>query len=218
MLLLVLLLHTDHNGMYLLALKESFFSLTHHLIDYRSGRDLKLRLWLLLLVLLLLLLLTDHNGMYLLALLSFIMTLLPRQIWWPILGHVGTLFLPVLQIAAVVIGWKIGQYIMLGEWPNDNNKLVPLPKKVLSLNFFRPFDDPKSLTETETKSFAETMHQQVCVTWKCAFSVPGNMKQSLTRNRAYGDHQMIFFVSPLHGTGVFFFKSSRFPRIDKKSI
>jgi hypothetical protein len=69
-----------------------------------------------------LLLLTDHNGMYLLALLSFIITLLPRQIWWPILGHVGTLFLPVLQIAAVVIGWKIGQYIMLGEWPNDNNK------------------------------------------------------------------------------------------------
>ncbi|CAN5971887.1 unnamed protein product [Sphagnum jensenii] len=65
---------------------------------------------------------SNHNGMYLLALLSFIMTLLPRQIWWPILGHVGTLFLPVLQIAAVVIGWKIGQYIMLGEWPNDNNK------------------------------------------------------------------------------------------------
>ncbi|CAM6048020.1 unnamed protein product [Sphagnum compactum] len=64
---------------------------------------------------------SNHNGMYLLALLSFIITLLPRQIWWPILGHVGTLFLPVLQIAAVVIGWKIGQYIMLGEWPNDNN-------------------------------------------------------------------------------------------------
>ncbi|CAK9877684.1 unnamed protein product [Sphagnum jensenii] len=65
---------------------------------------------------------SNHNGMYLLALLSFIITLLPRQIWWPILGHVGTLFLPVFQIAAVVIGWKIGQYIMLGEWPNDNNK------------------------------------------------------------------------------------------------
>ncbi|CAK9228307.1 unnamed protein product [Sphagnum troendelagicum] len=65
---------------------------------------------------------SNHNGMYLLALLSFIITLLPRQIWWPILGHVGTLFLPVFRIAAVVIGWKIGQYIMLGEWPNDNNK------------------------------------------------------------------------------------------------
>ncbi|KAH9558667.1 hypothetical protein CY35_06G019600 [Sphagnum magellanicum] len=65
---------------------------------------------------------SNHNGMYLLALLSFISTLLPRQIWWPILGHVGTLFLPVLQIAAVVIGWKIGQYIMLGEWPNDDKK------------------------------------------------------------------------------------------------
>ncbi len=86
------------------------------------------------------LLLTDHNGMYLLALLSFIVTLLPRQIWWPILGHVGTLFLPVLQIAAVVIGWKIGQYIMLGEWPNDNNnKLVPLAKESLVFEFFQTF-------------------------------------------------------------------------------
>jgi hypothetical protein len=118
---------------------QSFFSLTHHLIHYRSGRDLKLRLLLLLLVLLLLLLLTDHNGMYLLALLSFIITLLPRQIWWPILGHVGTLFLPVFQIAAVVIGWKIGQYIMLGEWPNDNNKLVPLATKSLVFEFFQTF-------------------------------------------------------------------------------
>jgi hypothetical protein len=139
---LLLLLLTDHNAMSLLALKESFFSLTHHLIDYRCGRDLKLRLLLLLLVLLLLLLLllTDHNGMYLLALLSFIITLLPRQIWWPILGHVGILFLPVLQIAAVVIGWKIGQYIMLGEWPNDdNNKLVPLAKKSLVFEFFQTF-------------------------------------------------------------------------------
>ncbi len=91
------------------------------------------------LLLVLLLLLTDHNGMYLLALLSFISTLLPRQIWWPILGHVGTLFLPVLQIAAVVIGWKIGQYIMLGEWPNDDNKLVPLAKKSLVFEFFQTF-------------------------------------------------------------------------------
>ncbi len=40
LLVLLLLLLTDHNGMYLLALKESFFSLTHHLIDYRCGRDL----------------------------------------------------------------------------------------------------------------------------------------------------------------------------------
>jgi hypothetical protein len=82
---------------------------------------------------------SNHNGMYLLALLSFIITLLPRQIWWPILGHVGTLFLPVLQIAAVVVGWKIGQYIMLGEWPNDNNKLVPLAKKSLVFEFFQTF-------------------------------------------------------------------------------
>jgi hypothetical protein len=74
------------------------------------------------------------------------------------------------------------------------------------LNFFRPFDDVKNLTETETKFFSEAMHQQVCVTWKCAFSVPGNMKQSLTRNRAYGDQQMTSFVSPPHGTGVFFFQ------------
>ncbi len=113
----------------------SIFLLSHSsfasLQNWKRFKPLRL-----LLLLLVLLLLTDHNGMYLLALLSFIITLLPRQIWWPILGHVGTLFLPVLQIAAVVVGWKIGQYIMLGEWPNDN-KLVPLAKKSLVFEFFQ---------------------------------------------------------------------------------
>uniref|UniRef100_A0A7I4EKU9 HMA domain-containing protein n=1 Tax=Physcomitrium patens TaxID=3218 RepID=A0A7I4EKU9_PHYPA len=60
----------------------------------------------------------DHTGLYLAAALAFVVALLPSSFWLPILGQIGVMFLPVFQMAAIILGWNLGHFFLLGEWPS----------------------------------------------------------------------------------------------------
>ncbi|KAG0559197.1 hypothetical protein KC19_10G086300 [Ceratodon purpureus] len=60
----------------------------------------------------------DHTGLFLAAALAFIVAIMPRTFWLPVLGKIGMVFLPVFQLAAVILGWNLGHFLLLGEWPS----------------------------------------------------------------------------------------------------
>lgn len=59
----------------------------------------------------------DHTGLYLAGALAVTVALMPSQFWLPLLGKIGMLFLPIMQLAAVILGWNFGHFLILGEWP-----------------------------------------------------------------------------------------------------
>lgn len=61
----------------------------------------------------------DHTGLYLAAALALVVAIMPRSFWLPVLGKVGMVFLPVFQLAAVILGWNLGHFLLLGEWPSS---------------------------------------------------------------------------------------------------
>lgn len=63
---------------------------------------------------------TDKTNVFLLGVVAVVIVLLPRSFWWPIFGKV---VLPVLQLSAVSVGWLLGRYVLLGEWPLERYEL-----------------------------------------------------------------------------------------------
>lgn len=59
----------------------------------------------------------DHTGLYLAAALAFVVALMPSSAWLPAIGKIGMVFLPVFQMAAVILGWNFGHFLLLGDWP-----------------------------------------------------------------------------------------------------